>query len=62
VRRAATRPMPRLASGVAAPAIIAILDPWQADTVMVGAGHAPVVAVLLPAVKAGRVHSGHQRT
>jgi hypothetical protein len=32
-------------------AIIAILDPWQADAVMVGAGHAPVAAVLVPAVK-----------
>jgi hypothetical protein len=32
-------------------AIIAILDPCQADAVSVGEGHAPVVAVPVPAVK-----------
>lgn len=31
--------------------MIAIVDPRQADAVLVGDGHAPVVAVLLTAVK-----------
>jgi radical SAM superfamily enzyme YgiQ (UPF0313 family) len=26
--------------------MITVMDPWQADAVMVGEGHAPVVAVL----------------
>ena len=42
-------------------AMIAVVDPRQADAVMVGEGHAPVVAVLLAAAKKGRrVHGGPQ--
>jgi hypothetical protein len=42
--------------------MIAVVDPRQADAVMVGEGHAPVVAVLLAAAKKGRrVHGGPQR-
>ena len=37
--------------GTATGAIIAILDPSQADAVIVGEGDAPVVAVLLAAAK-----------
>jgi hypothetical protein len=34
--------------------MIAIVDPWQGDAVVVGEGHAPAVAVLLAAAKKRR--------
>jgi hypothetical protein len=39
--------------------MIAIVDPRQADAVMVGAGHAPVVAVLLALLKNPNVAAGY---
>ena len=33
------------------------MDPWQADAVLVGEGHVPVVAVLVPAVRKTQLES-----
>jgi hypothetical protein len=43
--------------------MITVMDPWQADAVMVGDGHAPVVAVLpVFAEEGGSVHPRTQRS